>query len=80
MADNEGGNKERKRARAVKARAVPKESAGDERKKRVALESARMASDTAAAALAVGTSASGPAWTRTATAPLAVRCVGGTDL
>ena len=77
MEDNDGGKKERKRAR--KAPAVPKESAGD-RKKRVALESARMASDTAAAALAVGTSASGPAWTRTATAPLAVRCVGGTDL
>ena len=79
MEDNDGGKKERKRARAAKAPAVPKESAGD-RKKRVALESARMASDTAAAALAVGTSASGPAWTRTATAPLAVRCVGGTDL
>ena len=79
MADNDGGKKERKRARAAKAPAVPKESAG-ERKKRGALESARMASDTAAVALAVGTSASGPAWTRTATAPLAVRCVGGTDL
>ena len=79
MADNDGGNKERKRARAAKGPAVQKESA-DDRRKRVALESARMASDTAAAALAVGTSASGPAWTRTATAPLAVRCVGGTDL
>ena len=79
MADNDGGKKERKRARAATAPAVPKKSAG-ERKKRVALESARMASDIAAAALAVGTSASGPAWTRTATAPLAVRCVGGTDL